>query len=273
MARLVQVGVGSGGIAVLDPLARDERITHITLIEPDVYKPHNVYRHLFPAADVGRPKAQLAADWLHARRPSLTIDTLLVDLCDPAVQAPVESAFAQAQVGVCAADNELAKYHFDNLARKYRLPWTLGEVLSGGIGGWVHFFRPAAACYGCVASYLQRTMPTDQNQPTPDYSAPEGPVYETTIPASRASICAIASLHALATLMLLDPAIDPGFSSMLVTLARVPGMFEEPFRVHRFCIPRNPDCLICKDDHANPSVDAENLDVALDEALGRLGNE
>jgi len=50
MAHLVQVGVGSGGIAVLDALARDERITRVTLIEPDVYKPHNVYRHLFSPA-------------------------------------------------------------------------------------------------------------------------------------------------------------------------------------------------------------------------------
>jgi molybdopterin/thiamine biosynthesis adenylyltransferase len=272
MAHLVQVGVGSGGIAVLDALARDERITRVTLIEPDIYKPHNVYRHLFSPADVGQPKAELARRWLEQLRPALTVEVLQVDLCDPAVQAPIEAAFAQASVGVCAADNELAKFHFDSLARKYGLSWTLGEVLSGGIGGWVHCFRPAGACYGCVASYLQRTMPTDENQPTPDYSAPGGPVYETTIPASRASIAAIASLHALSTLMLLDAAADPGFTSLLFTLARVPGMFEEPFRVHRFRIPRNLDCLICKDHHANRLVDAEKLDVALDEALGRLGD-
>ena len=55
MAHLVQVGAGSGGMAVLDLLSPDPRITAITLIEPDVYKPHNVQRHLFPADAVGRP--------------------------------------------------------------------------------------------------------------------------------------------------------------------------------------------------------------------------
>ena len=54
MAHLFQVGAGSGGMPVLDMLSRDRRITRVTLIEPDVYKPHNVERHLFPLAAVGR---------------------------------------------------------------------------------------------------------------------------------------------------------------------------------------------------------------------------
>ena len=52
MAHVFQVGAGSGGMVVLDLLGRDERITQITLVEPDVYKPHNVVRHYFPPADV-----------------------------------------------------------------------------------------------------------------------------------------------------------------------------------------------------------------------------
>ena len=56
MAHLFQVGAGSGGMPVLDMLCRDPRITRVTLIEPDVYKPHNVERHLFPL--VGRRRAQ-----------------------------------------------------------------------------------------------------------------------------------------------------------------------------------------------------------------------
>jgi len=44
---------------VLDMLCRDPRITEVTLIEPDVYKHHNIERHLFPldavANKTGRP--------------------------------------------------------------------------------------------------------------------------------------------------------------------------------------------------------------------------
>ncbi len=270
MAHLVQVGAGSGGMPVLDMVCRDPRVTRVTLIEPDVYKPHNVERHLFALADVGQPKATLAERWLRERRPDLEVRLLACDLLDPARQEEVRASVAAADVGVCAADNEAAKYHWDALMREHGKPWTLGEVLSGGIGGFVHLFRPGGPCYGCVASHLQRTARVD-NSPAPDYSAPGGPVQETTIPASKASIQAIASLHAVLTLALVEkPAYDPGFTSLLLTLRRVPDLFEEPFRPYRFRVPRAADCLICQARPTPSSV--EELDVALDQALARLGD-
>jgi hypothetical protein len=63
---------------------------------------------------------------------------------------------------------------------------------------------------------------------------------------------------------------DPGFTTLLLTLQRVPDVFEEPFRPHRFRIARNPGCLICK---ADAPRNAEDLDVALDQALARLAHE
>lgn len=60
MAHVIQVGAGSGGMPVLDMLCRDARITQVTLIEPDIYKPHNVERHIFPPAGIGEPKVELA---------------------------------------------------------------------------------------------------------------------------------------------------------------------------------------------------------------------
>src|SRR5579885_1974624 len=133
MAHVLQVGAGSGGIVVLDLLARDPRVTRVTLVEPDVYKPHNVYRHLFPASAVGRPKAELAAEWLRDRRPQLPVEVLTADLTAKEHQPAIERAAAACDVGVCAADNEPAKYHFDQLMRRSGKPWTLGEVLSGGV--------------------------------------------------------------------------------------------------------------------------------------------
>jgi molybdopterin/thiamine biosynthesis adenylyltransferase len=271
MAHLVQVGAGSGGMPVLDMVCRDPRITQVTLIEPDIYKPHNVERHLFPIDAVGKPKALLARDWLKARRTDLEVCVLECDLLDPACQSQIEEAVAHADIGVCAADNEPAKYHWDGLMRRHAKPWTLGEVLSGGIGGFVHWFIPGGACYGCVASYLQRSVTVDKPK-LPDYSQPNGPVPEVTIPASKAAIQATASLHALVTLALLDdPAhYAPGFTSLLLTWQRVPDVFDESFRPYRFRIPRSAECLICQARTGLPS--SEELDVALDQALARLGH-
>ena len=88
-----------------------------------------------------------------------------------------------------------------------------------------------------------------------------------------ASIHVAASLHALLTLSLLD---DPtgaaiGFTSLLLPLMRVHEVFEEAFRPYRFIVVRSPDCLICRERPA-PST-PEELDVALAQALARLGDD
>src|SRR5262245_47818821 len=96
MAHLLQVGAGSGGMPVLDLLCWDPRVTHLTLIEPDVYKPHNVERHLFPPSAVGAAKATLAEGWLKQLRPDLKIRLLACDLLDPEYQPAIERAAAAA---------------------------------------------------------------------------------------------------------------------------------------------------------------------------------
>jgi molybdopterin/thiamine biosynthesis adenylyltransferase len=278
MAHIFQVGAGSGGMPVLDLLCREPLVTCVTLVEPDVYQPHNVVRHLFPASAVGRLKAELAADWLRAFRPDLEVRLLPYDLLDAAHQEEFQAAAAAADLGVCAADNEPAKYHFDYLMRQAGKPWTLGEVLSGGIGGFVHWFVPGGPCYGCVASYLQREVVVEQPRAI-DYSHPAGAVAETTIPASRAAIQTIASLHALITRELLyAPAgYHPGFTTLLWSLQRVPGIFEEAFRPYRFRIPRLPQCLICQAGTEGAASSAEarhvDLDQALEQALTRLADD
>jgi molybdopterin/thiamine biosynthesis adenylyltransferase len=264
-------------MVVLDLLARDPGVTRITLVEPDVYKPHNVHRHVFSASAVGQMKADLAAAWVRERRQDIGIEAVIADLTDQARQAEFARYAAECDVGVCAVDNEPAKYAFDTLMRQSGKPWTLGEVLSGGIGGWVHRFTPRGPCYGCVASYLQRTVAEEPTPQAPDYSNPGGAVPETTVPANKASIGVIASLHAVVTLELLAnrecqrPEVvgtSGEFTSLLFTLAKVPQVFEEAFRPYRFRIPKSPGCLVCGTVPA-PIVEGD-LDVAVGEALGRL---
>lgn len=270
MARVLQVGAGSGGIVVLDAIARDPRIHHIDLIEPDVYSSHNVHRHLYPVSAVGRMKAEVAVEWLRDRRPDLAVEAFQADITDPGWLRRFESLAEQCDVGVCAADNETAKFAFDSLMRNGGKPWTLGEVLSGGIGGWVHAFTPDGPCYGCVASHLQRNVAEEPAPLPPDYSNPAAEFPEARIPAGKAAIGAIANLHALLTLDLLG-AGPLEFTSFLFTLARVPGIFDDAYRTIRFRIPKSESCLICLPVPA--PVAGEELDAALDQALARLGRE
>lgn len=274
MSHILQVGAGSGGIAVLDLLARDPRVTRITLIEPDCYKPHNMYRHLFPASAIGRFKAELATEWVSAIRPDIRCEPLIADITNPARTEQFFSLAHECDLGICAVDNEPAKFAFDAMMRTANKPWTLGEVLSGGIGGWVHRFLQNAACYGCVASYLQREIAETPQTPPPDYNNPTATLQETTIPASKPSIAVIAAMHALVSLELLEPrAKEPAtteeFTSLLFSLQAVPGVFDSPYRAHKLRITRSPTCLICGT--PPPPLAGEALDAALDQALAQLG--
>ncbi len=209
---IFQVGAGSGGMAVLDLVARDPRVTHVTLVEPDTYAPHNVYRHLFSPSGVGRLKAELAAEWVCAVRPDVAFHALVADITDPVRHAEFALLAAECDLGICAADNEAAKFAFDALMRAAGKPWTLGEVLSGGIGGWIHRFVPGGPCYGCAASHLQREVVEHPAGPPPDYSDPNAAHQQATVPASKASISVIAGLHALVTLEMLggeEPTPNP----------------------------------------------------------------
>src|SRR3954452_6109995 len=106
MSHIFQVGAGSGGIVVLDLPSRDPRVTRVTLVEPDVYKSHNVHRHVFPPSAVGRMKAELAAEWVRERRPDLELTAIVADLTDPARQDEFARLARECDVGVCAVDNE-----------------------------------------------------------------------------------------------------------------------------------------------------------------------
>ena len=246
MAHLVQVGLGSGGMSVIDMLVRDMRISKVTLIEPDLLKPHNLPRHLLSSDNVGKSKLLSAVKWLKDRNTNLEIISIEAFLQDPDKQEQIHNAIRGADFGVCAVDNEEAKYHWCSLMRQHSIPWTLGEVLSGGIGGFVHTFVPGGPCYGCVMSHLQRNVKTNDS-PAPDYSAPNHSLPEVSIPASMASIHAIASIHALATLALLGDEDARGWDATthLIPLRGVPGIFERALASIRLPFSKLAGCLQC----------------------------
>lgn len=256
-------------MAVLDLIGRDSRIDTLLLIEPDVYKPHNVVRHYFPAGRCGEKKAELAAEWLRERRPELQVELLTGDLCDPNNACLVDSMVARADLGVCAVDNDRAKSHWDWLMRRHSKPWTLGEVLAGGIGGFVHIFVPGGPCFACVMSQLQREINVDDS-PAPDYSAPGNSVPEASIPANISSVHAIASLHALATLALLGDEDARGWdaTSQLIPLRGVPNIFEKALATVRLPFCRLPNCLNCSTGK-EPERDLMDALAMLNQEAGR----
>lgn len=264
MIHIVQVGLGSGGMSVIDMLVRDNRVSKVTLIEPDLLKTHNLPRHLLDVSCVGESKLQCAVKWLKNRNDKIEIVPIEGYVQDPEKQVQINEALQGASVGVCAVDNEEAKYHWCNLMRKNRIPWTLGEVLSGGIGGFVHTFLPDGPCYACASTYLKREGPKDSKDIKPDYSNPSGVIEESRIPASFASIQVIASLHALATFELFDAGANS--SSILLPLQKVEGVFAESLKKIVINITKNKSCLFCS--HSSEIVD--DVDQVIQNKLREL---
>ncbi|MEZ6141042.1 MAG: ThiF family adenylyltransferase [Zavarzinella sp.] len=269
MATIFIAGVGSGGMSVLDLVARDPLVTEIILIDPDFYAPHNVQRHYFPPVDVGMLKVELARRWLQAMRPELSIIAEPIDLLDSNHHDWLADVSNRCDLGICAVDREPAKFQFDFLMRTAHKPWTLGEVLAGGIAGWVHLFLPGSACYGCVCSYLKREIELVQ-EPVPNYSQQESTLPATSIPASRAAISTMGSLHAHSSLQLLHHQELP-FSSLLFPLQVVPEIFTIPYQALSYQFSPLPECLFCSGSSAAPDAENQTMDQLLTSRLQQLG--
>ena len=224
MAHLIQVGAGSGGMPVLDLLCRDPRIDVVTLIEPDVYKPHNVERHLFPLGAVGRSKADVAAEWLTERRPDLEVRVLKSNLLDPLAQPDIEQAGAAGRRrhlrrGQRARQISLGPAHAParQAVDARRSPQRRHRRLRSLVCPRRPLLRlrrqPSAAFRHGRRGEAAGLLPARRTRA------------EATIPASKASIQAIASLHALVTLALLDdpPGYQPGFHQPAVDAATRTG--------------------------------------------------
>jgi hypothetical protein len=253
MFHLIQVGLGSGGMAVLDMVLKDQRISKCTLIEPDVFKQHNLQRHLFGIDALGFSKAKKASDWVKNRRPDLDLQVFSSTLQECSKEQVFQPDSNEIPIGICAVDNEPAKYHWCSWMREQNVFWTLGEVLSGGIGGFVHVFSPSGPCYGCVCSHLKREGPMDGPEEKSDYSQPTSENPKMRISATFSSIMHIASIHALKTLEMLDGNKDP--HSLLMPMKKLEGVFEKPWSAICLQIPKNLDCYFCKQN------DASSLDI------------
>ncbi|MSR30285.1 MAG: ThiF family adenylyltransferase [Gemmataceae bacterium] len=263
MAKVIQIGLGSGGMAVLDMLLRFPGLDSLALIEPDILETHNLERHLFTSQAVGKPKLDTALEWVRTRRKDIEVQGFPCWLEDANYRNDLEKVMDGCAAGICAVDNDNAKYLWCSMMRKHKIPWTLGEVLSGGIGGFVHVVSPDGPCYGCISSYLKRENTASANK-KPDYSNPEGMVKEARIPASFAAINTIASLHALGTLELLQG--RPDYGSFLFPMEKIDGVFREKWQATRLGVAKNPGCLFC----GIPPGDIPDADAQLQRKLAEL---
>ena len=152
----------------------------------------------FPLPAIGESKAVLAEHWLQERRPESARRAVLLRSARPWLNRTRSRRRRTARLGVCAADNELGQV---SLGRPHApLTQTVDARRSSQRRHrrLRSLVRPRRSLLRLCRQLFATHRPGGQSADRPIIRNPAVPVTETTIPASKASIHAIASLHASA---------------------------------------------------------------------------
>jgi len=145
-AHVVLVGMGGIGCPALQYLA-GAGIGQLTLIDDDVIDLSNLQRQtLFTPADVGRPKAEVAASWVRAFDPELTVTAI----AERITSGNAAAILAGADVILDGTDNFATRLLVSDTATALHIPLVSAAIgrFQGQIGtfrGWLG----DAPCYRC----------------------------------------------------------------------------------------------------------------------------
>jgi adenylyltransferase/sulfurtransferase len=219
-SEVVVVGVGGLGSPVALSLAA-AGVGAIRIVDGDVVELSNLQRQtLFVTADVGRPKAEAAAERLRAAAPSVRIEPHAIRLD----AATAWDLFEDADLIVDGSDNFATKFLVNDAC-------VLGEIplVTGGIRQWLGqiltVWPGRSPCYRCLFE-----------EPPPPGEIPS--CAEVGVLGALAGI--VGALQAREALRLLrgEPAPTQG---MLLTIEAQSGL------VRRVPVSERPGCAVCGD--------------------------
>ena len=146
-AKIIVLGAGGLGCPALMYLATSG-VGDITVVDPDIIERSNIQRQiLYNAADIGRSKAQVAAEKLQAYSDSIKITAINA--------APDSASLAhmagQADVVLDGTDNFASRYRHNEVCVKSKTPLVSGAVIrfEGQVTSFDHR-RADSPCYHCL---------------------------------------------------------------------------------------------------------------------------
>ncbi|KFE34217.1 HesA/MoeB/ThiF family protein [Thioclava atlantica] len=143
-ARVLVIGAGGLGASVL-PLLAGAGVGALRVIDPDRVEESNLHRQtLFRMGDLGRPKAEIAAESLRALNPDCEVSPGVFRL-DP---ANARAELARVDLVIDAADSFAVTYALSDLCHARGLPLVSASVL--GRSGYAGGFCGGAPSYRAV---------------------------------------------------------------------------------------------------------------------------
>jgi len=124
--RVLVAGCGALGTHTAEALLR-AGVRHLVLVDRDLVEEHNLHRvSLFGPADVGRPKAEAAAEKLRALDPEAQIEAHVVHFDGPLA----EELVPKVDLVVDGLDNLETRYVVNDACVKHEKPWVYTAVLA-----------------------------------------------------------------------------------------------------------------------------------------------
>lgn len=143
-ARILVIGCGGLGVPVISYLA-GAGIGRLGLLDGDRLEPSNLHRQtMYALSDVGKLKAQLAADRVRALNPDVDVRAYALRL-DPLNAADL---IAQHDLVIDCTDNFATKFLLNDFCVRLARPVIFASVYQ--YEGQVQVVRPGSACLRCL---------------------------------------------------------------------------------------------------------------------------
>jgi len=143
-SKIVIVGCGATGSVTAELLVR-AGIGHITIIDRDFVELSNLQRQfLFTEADVGKPKATTAADYLRKINSKIKIKGMIADLDHK------NAKLLASDIVLDCTDNFETRFLINDYCKKHGIKWIYAAVIRNL--GTVFNVIPNKACFSCVFS-------------------------------------------------------------------------------------------------------------------------
>lgn len=171
------VGLGATGSALCDLLARDLRITKLTLIDPGFYGPENLNSQRITQEDIDLPKVVVQRRRAELIRSDIEIVTYLNEVGD------LPPGILAADVIAACVDSLEARMDINLAAWRLGIPWVDSGVLASQMLARIEMFYPAedAPCLECTftdAHYQNMKIRAACQKPGDSITAPtNSPVF------------------------------------------------------------------------------------------------
>jgi molybdopterin/thiamine biosynthesis adenylyltransferase/molybdopterin synthase catalytic subunit/rhodanese-related sulfurtransferase len=143
-SRVLVIGCGGLGVPVISYLT-GAGIGRLSLVDGDRLEPSNLHRQtMYALADVGKLKAELAADRVRALNPDVDVRAYTVRL--DALNAP--DLIAQHDLVIDCTDNFSTKFLLNDFCVQLGKPVVFASVYQ--YEGQLQIVRPSSACLRCV---------------------------------------------------------------------------------------------------------------------------